>query len=134
MKENFLTTLRHLFQSEEQEPDVVTPTHSSVSFRLVFKHIIIGHLMLENGLWKFAYSEEFKVQDDLSPIIDFPDVHQTYTSRELFPFFAFRIPSLKRPQIQEIIRHDRIDRHNAADLLKRFGKKTIVNPFELEIG
>lgn len=129
---NRIIKLGHLFKSEDQEPDISTPAEGTITFHLMFKQMVIGYLMLENGEWIYRYSEEFKTQNHVQPIIGFPDVNETYRSRELFPFFSFRIPSLKRPEIQEIIRHDHIDSHDAAALLKHFGKKTIANPFLLE--
>jgi HipA-like protein len=129
---NLFASFSHLFKSEDQEADITTPSEGVVTFRLLFKQTVIGYLVLQNGEWTYSYSDEFKAQEGLQPIIDFPDVDKIYRSEELFPFFAFRIPSLKRPQIKEIIQHDHVDSHDAAALLKHFGKKTIANPFLLE--
>jgi len=49
----------------------------------------------------------------------------------LWPFFGIRIPGLKQPAIQEILRNENIETDNDVELLKRFGQKTISNPYEL---
>jgi len=61
----------------------------------------------------------------------FPDVHKTYETSELWPFFKMRVPSLKQPSIRAIVGRERIDEHNQVELLRRFGRRTITNPFEL---
>jgi len=42
-----------------------------------------------------------------------------------------RVPSLKQPSIRAIVGRERIDEHNQVELLRRFGRRTISNPFEL---
>ncbi|KAK6033622.1 hypothetical protein OSTOST_00220 [Ostertagia ostertagi] len=44
-----------------------------------------------------------------------------------------RIPGLKQPAIQEILKREKIDSGNDIELLKRFGQKTISNPYELMV-
>jgi len=41
------------------------------------------------------------------------------------------LPGLKQPAIQEILKNEEIDKGNEIALLKRFGRKTITNPYEL---
>jgi hypothetical protein len=47
------------------------------------------------------------------------------------PFFATRIPSLKRAEVKEVIADESIDERDQIQLLRRFGKRTIANPFVL---
>ena len=63
--------------------------------------------------------------------MDFPDVNKTYRYEELPPFFVQRIPGLGQPKVQKIILEEKIDAHNEVELLKRFGKLSISNPFQL---
>ena len=42
-----------------------------------------------------------------------------------------RVPSLKQPLIREIVRVEGLDSRDEVQLLRRFGRKTISNPFEL---
>ena len=89
----------------------------------------IGVLELREGKWTFYYTESFKHQDEIKPLVDFPDVENVYTKDELWPFFLIRIPGLKQPQVQEVIDKQNIDPNNQAELLRVFGKKSISNPF-----
>lgn len=103
-------------------------------FTILYKGLEIGTLELKEGMWHFSYSDEFKEQDQISPLPDFPDTNKVYTSDELWPFFIIRIPSLKQPKVQKIISKEHIDSTSQVELLKRFGEKSISNPFQLKFG
>ena len=109
-----------------------TPTGESALFLLKYGSMTVGDLSLHDGVWRFAYSPEFQRQREIRPIIDFPDVSRTYESESLWPFFMARIPSLSQPKVQEAITKEGLDRSNSAELLRRFGERTISNPFLLE--
>ena len=100
-------------------------------FTISYKDLEIGSLELKDGLWHFSYSDEFKEQNQIPPLPDFPDVQKVYTKDELWPFFIIRIPSLKQPKVQKIISKEEIDSTSQVELLKRFGEKSISNPFQL---
>jgi hypothetical protein len=40
---------------------------------------------------------------------------------------------LGQPRIREIIKAEQLDINNEAQLLRRFGRKTIANPYELTV-
>lgn len=121
----------HRFLKNEEQEDLYTSQSSDTFFVLFYKELIIGKLSVKNGVWEFKYSESFKNQDVIQKIIDFPDTEKIYSSESLWPFFAHRIPGLAQPGVKRIIEEENIDRHNEVDLLKRFGHKSIANPFEL---
>jgi hypothetical protein len=100
-------------------------------FFLKYNNQEIGKLTFENNYWYFVYSDWFKNQDDFRPLIEFPNKEKHYQSPELWTFFASRIPSLKQPKVQEFIskNNDNID---FIELLKKFGKTSINNPYRLE--
>ena len=100
-------------------------------FNLAFEKIIIGTLTFNDGKWIFKYSDEFKKNNVFSPIIDFPDKDKVYTSPELWPFFASRIPSLNQPYHDKKIKQANADKNDSVALLRLFGKNTITNPFRL---
>jgi HipA-like protein len=100
-------------------------------FNLAFEKILIGILTYEDGYWIFKYSDEFKKNEILAPIIDFPDKDKVYTSPELWPFFASRIPSLNQPFHDKKIKKANADKNDSVALLRLFGKNTITNPFRL---
>lgn len=105
---------------------------SDVTFELWYDKILVGHLSFEEHLWNFWYSQQFKNQDVIDPLVEFPNTNKVYTSNELWPFFVVRIPSLTQPRTQKIIKKDNIDSSSQIDLLKRFGYETIANPFLLK--
>ena len=102
-----------------------------VEFRLLHGKHLIGALTYDDGIWIFRYSEEFKQRQDLRPIIQFPDKGRVYESDELWPFFGMRIPSLKQPGVEKVVESEHIDPTDRVELLKRFGRRTISNPYEL---
>jgi HipA-like protein len=110
------------------------PQGEVAKFTLLVDKIKMGTLYFENGEWFFQYSEDFKKRsDEYSRIVGFPDLNATYKSETLWPFFQIRIPGLKQPSVQEIIKKEKIDMENQVELLKRFGRKTISNLHELVI-
>jgi hypothetical protein len=67
----------------------------------------------------------------LRPLIDFPDVDKIYESKELWQFFLMRILSPAQAEVEEILKGEHIREDDAVSLLKRFGERTITNPFRL---
>jgi hypothetical protein len=114
-----------LFKSEEGQEDFYTPTDVEVVFSLTYRALEIGTLSLNEGQWTFQYSESFKKQDKIKPLLDFPNVNRKYTSEELYPFFIQRIPGVG----QNVRKFENL---SEVDLLKKFGKQTISNPFVLQ--
>lgn len=110
---------------------VHAPPGITAQFLLRYGDLTLGTLTVQDGLWRFEYSEEFKHSQNLRPLIEFPDPSKVYQSTDLWQFFAMRIPSTERPEIEEILREEHIPEDDAVRLLKRFGKRTIANPFEL---
>ena len=112
--------------------DLKTPP-TSAEFALLFEHQPVGVLALEKGLWSFRYASQFKMQSNLKPLPEFPDVNKVYQSETLWPFFAFRIPGMNQPQIKELAQKEGIVGGDIVKLLSLFGRKSINNPFELEL-
>jgi HipA-like protein len=108
------------------------PTIEQGKLTLKIDELIVGFLSCEGGSWSFKYSEEFKSQEDYHNLIGFPHLEEEYSSDSLWPFFKIRIPGLKQPAIKEIVEYEEIDSLNEFELLKRFGRKTISNPYKLE--
>ncbi len=107
------------------------PPGVRVRFALVYHDLIIGFLSYDDGRWHFKYTDEFRSVGELQPLIMFPDVDKVHESEELWPFFQMRIPSLKQPAVRAVIAKEQIDPKNLVQLLRRFGRRTISNPFEL---
>lgn len=120
-----------MFKPEGLE-DMKPPISNGTEFVLAYNILPVGILSYSESLWHFEYTKQFKDDRTISPLTEFPDVNKIYTSAELFPFFMHRIPSPSQPNIKEIINKERLNEHNLVEMLKRFGRLTITNPFELE--
>lgn len=110
---------------------VEAPPEVRAEFKLFLDELLVGTLSVADSLWKWEYSSEFKKQDELRPLVDFPDVDKIYESKELWQFFVMRIPSPEQAEVEEILKREHIREDDAVSLLKRFGERTIANPFRL---
>lgn len=129
-----ITKIKKWFSKDQDKQDyLVHPSHiESMKFILKLENLDIGTLKYDVDHWVFQYTNEFKKQlDKYNRIIGFPDVDEIYTSKELWPFFQIRIPGLKQPAIRDILVKEDINPYNEAALLKRFGYKSISNPYKL---
>lgn len=122
--------VRGLWKTEEQG-HILTPANIEATFKLFYHSLEVGTLSLKSGKWVFVYSESFKQQSHIQPLQNFPDVEKTYDSDELFPFFVARIPGMGQPKVREALAEEKINGNDEVALLKRFGFRSIANPFEL---
>lgn len=114
----------------DSKPLAINEIHK---FALLYNELVIGFLEAEKGFWKFYYSEEFKKKkNELSYITGFPELEKIYVSEELWPFFKIRIPGLGQPRVRKTIEKENISPKDEPALLKRFGKKSISNPYQLD--
>jgi HipA-like protein len=110
---------------------VKAPPQVHAKFLLTYGDLLVGILTVDNGLWKFEYSDKFRLEENFRPIVEFPDVNKIYVNEDLWQFFASRIPSTEQPEVEEILKREHVNEDDAVGLLKLFGKRTIANPFEL---
>jgi HipA-like protein len=111
--------------------EMVIAPNVQAEFSLFLGNLLVGKLSVIDGRWQFVYSEEFKLKDDLRPLVEFPDLDKVYENQELWQFFASRIPSMEQPDVEVVLENENIAEDDVVALLKRFGKRTITNPFEL---
>jgi HipA-like protein len=112
--------------------EIIPPSNSVHEvFKLRLGDLPVGVLSVRGGQWTFRYADEFRAQQKLRPLPIFPDVNKVYESNELWSFFRMRVPSLKQPSVRRIVDEQNIDSKDEVKLLKRFGRRTISNPFEL---
>src|SRR5689334_14005518 len=74
---------------------------------------IVGELWREAGEFAFRYAESAAKLPGrgFMPLAEFPRIDRhTHTSRYLFPVFAQRIPSPKRPDFQRMMKAWRVER------------------------
>lgn len=117
--------LTRLFWSESQN-DVVLASDDDATFKVSLGKLPVGTLLYMNGLWHFSYSDEFKMQNQILPLANFPSKEKEYTARELWPFFTSRIPSNAQLQIEKDNPTE-----DLVSLLMKYGRKTVSNPYVL---
>ena len=110
---------------------VKPPEGKSVAFSILLDDLEIGALSYDGGAWTFRYSDAFRRQNAVKPIIDFPDPDQEYRSESLWPFFLLRIPSVEQPSVKQFVHERGLSELNEAALLRQFGRRSVANPFEL---
>ena len=128
---SMISTIKNMLFRQDGREHLRTPQNEDAEFLLKFHGMDVGRLLLHGGKWRFEYVEAFRNKEGVSPIIDFPRLEKRYESDVLWPFFLVRIPGLGQPAIRRVIHDENLDKTNEAQLLKRFGKTTIVNPFTL---
>jgi HipA-like protein len=111
----------------------LTPDDMQVRFVLTYNKLVIGYLSVNQGKWTFEYSEDFKKQGEILPLSNFPNKVLVYTSEELWPFFASRIPSAAQLERKAKITSDELSERNEVHLLRKYGHRTITNPFILQV-
>jgi HipA-like protein len=107
------------------------PHNETFSFQILLDDLEVGTLRAEKGEWVFAYSDAFRHQDKISPIVDFPVLDREYRGKSLWPFFALRIPSPKQAVVREFIECQPDHVVDQGMLLRQFGSRSIANPFRL---
>ncbi|HEY5325437.1 MAG TPA: HipA N-terminal domain-containing protein [Mucilaginibacter sp.] len=127
-----LNLIKRWFNKNGEDVKFHLPKNENATFILKVDKLEIGTLHCENGVWEFKYTEEFKTRPEYNRITEFSDLNKVYRNDTLWPFFQTRIPGLKQPAVMEILKKENIDVENEYQLLKRFGKKTISNPYQLE--
>jgi HipA-like protein len=107
------------------------PSGTKGVFNLYYGKLLIGNLMYDGENWSYNYSDEYKAFSKIIPVIDFPDLNKVYSSKDLWPFFATRIPTINQPYHLKKIKKANIQEDDSVELLKLFGKETITNPYKL---
>ena len=128
----FEKILRHIRGVSSGHENVSHDRSNDATFELYFGNLLVLVLSVEAGQWKMVYSEDFKKQRHLQPLVPFRDVDKEYTSNELWPFFAIRIPSIARPEVMSKVLKEGLDPNNVAAMLARFGRECIADPYELK--
>lgn len=104
---------------------------SRVAFRILLGNLEVGTLTREGEEWEFRYSDAFRAQNELKPIVDFPKVEAAYRNATLWPFFQLRIPSPTQPEVRRRLVASPSGDLDEGFLLREFGRWSVANPFEL---
>ncbi|MFY8186343.1 MAG: HipA N-terminal domain-containing protein [Flavobacterium sp.] len=101
-------------------------------FVLKYNNHLIGKLKFVDDEWSFYYSDWFKNQNEFRHLLEFPNKEKVYKTKELWPFFSNRIPSIKQPKMQVYLEKN-ANKVNTVDLLEKFGTYSVNNPYKLEL-
>lgn len=88
------------------------------------RQYIVGQLT-KNGQYEFRYCGEIAaaIEAGFTQLVSFSDLEQLYTSKELFPVFASRLPDRKRKDIERILRKYGLEEYDSYQLLKKSGAR-----------
>jgi hypothetical protein len=64
----------------------------------------VGKLTLEIDIYRFVYTKGATLSKNFVPFGFMQDLHEIYKSRDLFPLFANRLISRKRPEYRDFLR------------------------------
>ena len=129
-----IAKLKKIFKNNKVEPALsIIHKETSHLFALKYHDLEMGNLKFLDNQWLCEYSELFKKQTEITPLIDFPDIDKIYKSEALWPFFSNRIPSLRQPKIQEYISKHPLESKDTVKLLTVFGEYSVNNPFRLQL-
>lgn len=92
------------------------------------KLLLVGRLSSEQGEFVFRYDLEYKGE----AISAFPDTAREYRSRDLWPFFAIRIPPFDRADMREAIKNQSLDKEHVIGILGHLARVSATNPYKLE--
>lgn len=66
--------------------------------------LTVGKLSVEAGIYRFVYTKGAKLSKNFIPFGSMRDLHEVYKSPDLFPLFANRLISKKRPEYRDFLR------------------------------
>jgi hypothetical protein len=64
----------------------------------------VGKLSVEGGIYRFVYTKGATLSENFIPLGFMQDLHEVYRSRDMFPLFANRLISKKRPEYRDFLR------------------------------
>ena len=71
MTQTFKKVFARLFWSESQNEMVLAPNNEA-TFNVNLGRLLVGTLFYSDGMWYFNYSDEFKLQNRILPLTNFP--------------------------------------------------------------
>lgn len=81
--------------------------------------VLVGSIVREPDLYKFSYSEKYKNSSFFVPIFPFLQKDTEYSSSNLFPVFASRLPDPKRRDIEQILSKYNMTEYDQFTLLQK---------------
>ncbi len=91
--------------------------------------VLIGRLTCDEDVYVFEYDPSYS----FTPISSFPDRNRVYRSKQLWPFFAIRIPPLDREDVREEITNRDLGEDQVLEILASVAKVSVSNPYEFKL-
>lgn len=77
----------------------------------------VGKLSFEAGVYRFVYTKGATISKNFTRFGFMQNLHEVYRSRDLFPLFANRLISKKRPEYKDFLRWLDLEENEAAPLV-----------------
>ena len=90
---------------------------------------IVGTPYKAGDEFVFEYDASFVATPGATPISAFPDIHRTYRSERLWPFFSIRIPRIEREEVREAMERRDIPSDDVFRLLGELSSKAVASPY-----
>lgn len=101
---------------------------------IFFRDVQVAELKKESRdssqVYVFRYLPAFRAQN-LAPLPGLPDLDKTYSSLELWQYFTERIPDVRRPEIQALMKARKISQSDELQMLAELGAHSVSDPFEI---
>lgn len=94
---------------------------------------LVGRLSQDRDEFVFEYDSAFASSPDIEPLSPFPQLRDTYRSKDLWPFFAVRIPPLRRADVRALLESRGVKPGQTLQLLGLLARKSATNPYELRL-
>ena len=91
----------------------------------------VGRLTSDNGKYTFVYTKGAKGAPRFSTFGSMKKLDRTYESTELFPVFANRLLSERRPEYGDYLKWANLSRHDTMDALSATGGKRVTDSFRV---
>lgn len=104
-------------------------------FDVLWKKYTVGNLYITDSqeyIFKYNIENVEKAkQEGFSYIIGFKNIDQEYKSEKLFPFFASRLPSKSRHDLQNILENLNMEEYNESHLLRKTQGKIFTDKYQV---
>jgi HipA-like protein len=106
------------------------------TLQILFQGTLVAELrktkVMGGSEYSFRYLPAFK-ELRLAALPGLPYREEVQTRSELWPFFAERIPDVRRPEIQVWMKVNRLSEYDDIALLAVLGAHSITDPYEIRL-
>ena len=106
------------------------------ALQILFQDVLVAELSKSvkggQAVYTFRYLPAFKAQN-LAALPGLPYSEQAQERKELWAFFAERIPDMRRPEISAWMKLKKLDAKDDIRLLAELGSHSITDPFQIKL-